>query len=31
MMYVGDLPTARSLVWALAFFVNLGILFVGYR
>ena len=31
MMYVGDLPTARSMVWALAFLANLGILFVGYR
>lgn len=31
MMYVAGLPTARSISWALAFAVNLGILFVGYR
>lgn len=30
-LYVGNLPTARSLVWALAFFVNIGILFTGFR
>ena len=31
MMYVAGLSTARSLVWTLAFAVNIGILFVGYR
>ncbi|RKR25594.1 putative MAPEG superfamily protein [Acidovorax sp. 93] len=31
MMYVSDMPTVRSVVWAAAFLVNLGILFVGYR
>ncbi|MGH8848910.1 MAG: MAPEG family protein [Polaromonas sp.] len=31
MMYVADLATARSVIWALAFFVNIGILFSGYR
>lgn len=28
MMYVADLATARSVLWALAFFVNIAILFV---
>ena len=31
MMYVAGLSTVRSLVWTLAFAVNIGILFVGYR
>lgn len=31
MMYVSDMPTVRSAVWAAAFFVNIGILFLGYR
>src|SRR2546422_4380544 len=31
MMYVADLATARSAIWGLAFFVNIGILFSGYR
>lgn len=30
-MYVADLPGARSAVWALAFLVNVGILFLGWR
>ena len=29
--YVGNLATARSVVWALALFINIGILFSGYR
>ncbi len=31
MMYVAGLPMVRSGVWALAFAVNVGILFIGYR
>lgn len=31
MMYVSNMPTARSAVWAGAFMVNVAILFVGYR
>jgi uncharacterized MAPEG superfamily protein len=31
MMYVADLAKARSLIWALALLVNIGILFTGYR
>lgn len=31
MMYVSDMPTARSALWAGAFLVNIGILFIGYR
>jgi uncharacterized MAPEG superfamily protein len=31
MMYVAGLSTVRSLLWTLAFAVNIGILFVGYR
>lgn len=31
LMYVADMATARSCVWAAAFFVNVAILFVGYR
>ena len=30
-MYIGDMSTARSIVWAAALFVNIGILFIGYR
>jgi uncharacterized MAPEG superfamily protein len=30
-MYVADLPTIRSGIWALALLVNIGILFSGYR
>lgn len=30
-MYVAGLPTVRSAIWALAFAVNIGILFLGYR
>ena len=31
MMYVSNMPTARSAVWGGAFFVNIAILFVGYH
>ena len=31
MMYVSDMPTARSALWAAAFLVNIAILFIGYR
>ena len=31
MMYVSDMPTARSAVWAVGLFVNIAILFLGYR
>jgi uncharacterized MAPEG superfamily protein len=31
MMYVAGLATPRSIVWALALFINIAILFVGYR
>ena len=31
MMYVADMPTARSAVWAGGFLVNIAILFIGYR
>lgn len=31
LMYVSDLPTARSALWAGAFLVNIAILFIGYR
>lgn len=31
MMYVAGLPTARSILWTLAFVVNIGILLIGYR
>lgn len=31
MMYVADSATIRSLIWMLAFGVNIGILFLGYR
>ena len=30
-MYVADLPTVRSGIWAVALLVNIGILFSGYR
>jgi uncharacterized MAPEG superfamily protein len=30
-LYVGDLPKMRTTVWTLAFLVNIGILFLGYR
>lgn len=30
-MYVAGLPMIRSAIWALAFAVNIGILFIGYR
>ncbi len=30
-MYVANLANARSLIWALALLVNIGILFSGYR
>jgi uncharacterized MAPEG superfamily protein len=30
-MYVADLPTIRSAIWVLAWLVNIGILFSGYR
>ncbi len=31
LMYVGDLPTARSAMWTGAFLANVAILFTGYR
>jgi uncharacterized MAPEG superfamily protein len=31
MMYVSGMANVRSIVWAAAFFVNIGILFIGYR
>ena len=31
LMYVSDMPTARSAMWAGGFFINIAILFVGYR
>ena len=30
-MYVGGLPTARSVIWALALVVNIAIFFAGFR
>ncbi len=30
-LYVGNNANARSIVWALAFFINIGILFSGFR
>lgn len=30
-LYVGNQANLRSIVWALAFFVNIGILFSGFR
>ena len=29
--YVGNLANARSIVWTLAFLINIGILFSGFR
>ena len=31
MMYVADIPMARSALWAGGFLVNVAILFIGYR
>ncbi len=31
LLYLAGQSTARSLAWTLAFFVNISILFVGYR
>lgn len=31
MMYVAGLPAQRSLVWTLAFAINVAIFFLGYR
>ena len=31
LLYVADLAAARSAVWGVAFLVNIGILFLGYR
>ncbi len=31
MMYVSDMPKARSAVWGAAFLVNVAIFFIGYR
>ncbi len=31
LMYVADMAMVRSSVWAAGFFVNMAILFVGYR
>ncbi len=31
LMYVSDMPTVRSLVWAAGFLVNIAIFFIGYR
>jgi uncharacterized MAPEG superfamily protein len=31
MMYAADMATSRSVLWALALLVNVGILFLGYR
>ena len=30
-LYVGNKANARSIVWALAFFINIAILFSGFR
>ena len=30
-LYVGNRANARSIVWGLAFFINIGILFSGFR
>ncbi len=30
-LYVANLPTLRTVAWTLAFAVNVGILFLGYR
>lgn len=31
MMYVADMPRARSIVWSVALLVNITILFIGYK
>ncbi len=31
LMYVADMPKARSAVWSVALLVNMAILFIGYR
>ena len=31
MMYVSDMPRARSAVWGVALLVNIAIFFIGYR
>ncbi|MBT0568743.1 MAPEG family protein [Curvibacter sp. CHRR-16] len=31
MAYVGGMGTVRSAIWALGFFTNIAILFIGYR
>jgi uncharacterized MAPEG superfamily protein len=31
LMYLADMPNIRSVIWALALAVNIGILFAGYR
>ena len=31
MMYVADMAKSRSVIWAAALLVNIGILFLGYR
>jgi uncharacterized MAPEG superfamily protein len=31
LMYVADMPLARSMVWGGAFAVNIAIFFLGYR
>lgn len=31
MMYVSGMGTARTVLWMLAFLINIGILFLGYR
>ena len=31
MMYVSDMPKARSMVWGAGFMVNSAIFFIGYR
>jgi len=31
LMYVADMPKARSAVWCVALLVNMAILFIGYR
>jgi uncharacterized MAPEG superfamily protein len=31
MMYVAGIPTVRSIVWTIAFALNVAILFIGYR
>ena len=31
MMYVSDMPKARSMVWGAGFMVNIAIFFIGYR